>query len=159
MAKYDDDDDTKKMRLRELLKKAVAVNSQPTEDSFPELPDILFWLRAMIGVAYGYYLGHIKARNGVMLLHTLNLIGMIPILYCRFYLGTQPDQYGGLKLFWSGLVPGIALCLLVWIYVFTATHEREEELLNSLLVVKDDASSGASDVHEQTPEPAEEPEF
>lgn len=80
-------------KVKEVLKKAFAINSKPTEESFPELPDVLVWFRFILAVAYGTYLGLSGARSGVMPLQALNLICFVPLMYCRLYLGIDSETF------------------------------------------------------------------
>jgi hypothetical protein len=54
MRENDDDDNDNnaavKSSVSDILKKALAINSKPTEESFPELPDVLIWARFVIGL-------------------------------------------------------------------------------------------------------------
>ena len=62
-------------KLKAVLSKAVQYNTKPTEETFPELPDVLVWLRFMLAVVYGSFLGIRNVRSATMLLHNLNLLG------------------------------------------------------------------------------------
>lgn len=145
-------------KLKSVIKKALSFNSKPTEDSFPELPTVLIWLRFLLAISNGTYLGMNGAMGGAVMLHTLNLIAFIPVMYCRLYLGTGMNEYGS-KVIFSGLLPAIALSTLLWIYLFTALHAEAEGKLASMLIstvvqqLPVDGSSGGSDgaTHETSP--------
>ena len=148
--------------FKSVLKKALALNSKPTEESFPELPEVLVWLRFLLAVAYGAFLGIKDVRSGTMPLQALNLIAFVPVMYCRFYLGAGAEVFPTQVIF-SGLFNALALCVLIWLYYFTLHHEEEEAKLSSFLVFTsedlepsplEDAGGAA-----QTDAPVDEPEF
>ena len=62
-------------------------------------------------------------------------------MYCRLYLGVEADAFGG-KIIFSGLLNGGALVLLLWIYFFTLAHEREGQVLQSLVINVTEAVMG-----------------
>ena len=74
------------------------------------------------------------------MLQALNLITFIPMAYCNFYLRTPKGQFES-KILFAGLLNALALCLLVWIYFYTAANQNEEVRFASLLM-----SSSTSDV-------------
>ena len=118
-----------------VLQKALAINSQPTEQTFPELPYVIIWMRFVIAVVYGTVLGIRNVRGSVMILNIVNLITFIPYMYCRFYLNvTSMESYSQQPLFYVGLLPAVALALLIWIYFFTLHHEMEIELLTKFIL-------------------------
>lgn len=119
-------------KISAIAQKAMAVNSQPTEGTFPELPKVLVWMRFVIGVAYGLYLGMNNVRSGVMILQAANLIVFLPLMYVRFYLGVGQDHFASAT-FFSGTFNALALWLLIWIYMFTAQHEADEALIAKAL--------------------------
>ena len=118
--------DTKKIEA--ILQKAAAFGSKPTEETFSELPKVLVWMRFVVGASYGYYLGANGVRSGVMPLQAMNVIVFIPMMYLRFYLGAPQDAFAS-QSFFSGTFNAFALCMLIWITMFTAQHEAEESLL------------------------------
>lgn len=149
----------RRQRLATVLRKAVAFHSHPTEETFPELPDVLVWFRFSLAVAYGLYLGLSGVRSSVYVLQALNLITFVPVLYCRLYLGisdfagasstlsstsssSSSSSSFGSQIVFAGTMNALALTLLLWIYFFTAQHEDDERKLASLLVAisKDDTT-------------------
>lgn len=66
-----------------------------------------------------------------------------------------------LQVIFSGTFNAVALCLLIWIYLFTAAHEEDEAKLVSLLVsvVAPDETSEPMDTAGNSVPPAEESEF
>jgi hypothetical protein len=152
-------------KLRAVLRKAVAINSKPTEETFPELPEVLVWIRFCIAVGYGIFLGLKGVRSGFMCLQALNLITFLPIMYCRFFLGAESGHFESQVIF-SGTLNAVALCLLIWIYFFAAEHTDQERRLADLLISMsipggDDASGVLNDgiTFQQNLPVMEEPEF
>jgi len=142
----------RRQRLVTVFRKAVAFQSHPTEETFPELPDVLIWFRFSLAVAYGLYLGLSGVRSSVYILQALNLITFVPVLYCRLYLGisdfagasSSSSSSFGSQIGFAGTANALALTLLIWIYFFTAQHEDDERKLTSLLVTavsKEDATA------------------
>ena len=117
-----------------LLSKLLAVNSKPTKETFPELPDLLVWFRFVLGALYGAYLGLTPARDhtGVNILLGFNFIAFVPFLYCTTFLGTDQASYDNQLLF-SGLLSSLALMLLIWTYLYTLEHDADAQLLASIL--------------------------
>ena len=115
------------------IKKSAALASQPTEETFPELPEVLIWIRFALATVYGAFLGHKGIRGGIMVMQTLNLVVFVPVLYCRLYLGCPPGAFST-QIIFSGTPNALALALLIWIYCFTAQHADEEAKLAVFLV-------------------------
>lgn len=104
-------------------------------------------------------LGYRSMRSLVMLLHTLNLVAFVPVMYCKMYLRVADDTFP-VKIIFSGLFQAIALALLLWIYGFTAANEAHIEKLTDLLVnvpklLVNEGDTGAS----TTTDPVVEDEF
>jgi hypothetical protein len=65
-----------------VLQKFFALNSKPTHDTFPELPDAIVWMRFVLALCYGAWLGIANQRGGSGVLFGLNCVTFVPILYC-----------------------------------------------------------------------------
>jgi hypothetical protein len=146
-----DDNDKPNKPLKAILKQALIPNSKPTEATFPELPHVLFWMRGLFGAALGFYLGQQQITGAAVLMHCLNFLSFVPVVYVYLYLGVQTNsmEFGGIwKLLWSGMTPAMALCVLVWVYMFTAMHERQMELLNGILLKNMTAEESSIDSSE-----------
>ena len=153
-------------KLRDILKKAVAINSKPTEESFPELPQILIWMRFVLGASYGIYVGLQGLKGGALALQVLNLVAFLPYIYCRMYLGVsesgEAGSFGTATIIFSGTAQGVALALLIWIYFYTAQMEDQESKLAALLIAPmaemlggdsldgGDSSAGSNSMAEET---------
>ena len=132
-------------KLKEVLRKSVAINSRPNEESFPELPTVLIWMRFCLAVAYGTYIGRRGVKAGAMVLQALNLVAFLPFMYCRLFLGTDAEAYGT-QIIFSGTLQAVALAVLIWIYFYTAQMEEQELRLADLLIAPSgDAVGGEHD--------------
>jgi len=128
-------------KLSTVLRKALAFNSQPSENSFPELPDVLVWVRFGLAAAYGYFAGTRGVRSGILPLQAFNLIVFVPVVYCRLYLMAPAGVFPGKTVF-AGSFQALALFLLIWIYFYTLLHEDDEMKLAAMLV---NSSAGSVD--------------
>lgn len=84
-------------------------------------------------------------------------------MYCRLYLGVESEAFGG-QIIFSGLMNGIALTMLLWVYFFTAAHEAEESQLKALLATVTTSATEVVSGDDGTEETvatgvSEEPEF
>ena len=119
---------------------------KPTPETFPELPDIVLWMRFAFALCFGIYLGVTNnERGGVNLLYALNLVTFVPTIYTSFYLGARLEDFGN-KLIFGGAFQGLALVLLIWIYFYTQQHEADEAAFASVLnKAVEDAAAAATD--------------
>ena len=88
--------------------------------------------------------------SATMLIQALNLIAFVPTLYAKFYLNVSQDVFA-METVFSGLPNAMALTFLIWIYFFTAAHEKEEGQLAALLMSAV-APDGDSPLGEETAE-------
>jgi len=135
-------------KLQATLRKAVAINSKPTEETFPELPTILVWIRFFLGAAYGTYIGRRGIKSGTLVLQALNLIAFLPFVYCRMYLGTEGEAFG-FQIVFSGTAQALALALLLWIYFYTAQMEEQELKFANMLILPADDVDAIGGEHDQ----------
>ena len=89
------------------------------------------WLRFVLAVFFGVWIGK-QGGGGSSILAILNFITFPPIFYCRTFLAADADSYGS-KLYFSGVVQGLALATLIWVYFFTDSHTQDEAALASVL--------------------------
>ena len=116
-----------------LLSKFFAINSKPTMETFPELPDMIVWFRCILAVAYGLWLGLASGRTGgANVIFGLNFVSFVPVVYCSTFLGADSESYNN-KLLFAGLFNAMALLLLIWIYLYTLEHEADEHILSAFL--------------------------
>mmetsp|Transcript_9381 Transcript_9381/g.26375 ORF Transcript_9381/g.26375 Transcript_9381/m.26375 type:complete len:183 (-) Transcript_9381:316-864(-) len=163
-----------------ILAKLTSYQSKPTDETFPELPDILIWVRMILGVFYGISLGLRNQVGWVGMLFALNVTTMLPTVYVSAFLGADPENFKQ-GLTFVGVPNAMATCLLVWIIVFTYQHEDEESAFARAVVQKvadtvtnsgkeeeiiggSEADGGASTATAETPgegaaAPAEDTEF
>jgi hypothetical protein len=113
--------------------KLFAFQSKPTASTFPELPDIIIWIRIVLGAAYGVNLGLKDEVGGVVLVFGLNLITFLPIVFMSTFLNVQIDTYKQSVNF-AGVANALAVMLLVWMIIFTKQHGGEEAVLAAALV-------------------------
>ena len=142
------DDKSTADKVKEIMKKFFSPNSKPTLDSFPELVDCIVWLRFVLAVFFGIYAGtqsNEKGTSGANILVGLNFIAFPPIVYCQSFLAADAESYGS-KLYFSGIVQGLALAVVIWIYMYTESHAQEETVFvsafSNLLVGKEDVFPG-----------------
>ena len=93
----------------------------------------------------------------------LNLVAIVPLLYTSTYLGVSQEAYGS-KLLFGGVVQGMALVLLIWIYFYTESHTEDEKALAAVFHKFATASSastlsGDDASSEDTPPVSEDSEF
>mmetsp|Transcript_18475 Transcript_18475/g.32600 ORF Transcript_18475/g.32600 Transcript_18475/m.32600 type:complete len:162 (+) Transcript_18475:172-657(+) len=147
-----DDSTTKKSVMQKLL----AVNSKPTPETFPELPDCVIWIRFVLALGYGFFVAFQQnSRGAVNLLFAINLVTFIPVVYANTYLGANQEAYGT-KLLFGGAMQGIGLVLLIWIYFYTEAHAEDEaafvsayEKLAANSMTEDILSGSAGDVSDE----------
>jgi hypothetical protein len=118
-----------------VLSKFFAINSKPTKETFPELPNVIVWFRFLLAIAYGVWLGMNPGNRagGVNLLYGLNFITFLPVLYCSTFLGADQDSYEN-KIIFTGVLSSLALMLLIWTYMYTLQHENDTQALLTILI-------------------------
>eukprot|EP00429_Kryptoperidinium_foliaceum_P062676 CAMPEP_0176078184 /NCGR_PEP_ID=MMETSP0120_2-20121206/39098_1 /TAXON_ID=160619 /ORGANISM="Kryptoperidinium foliaceum, Strain CCMP 1326" /LENGTH=156 /DNA_ID=CAMNT_0017411929 /DNA_START=78 /DNA_END=548 /DNA_ORIENTATION=+ len=117
-----------------VLSKFLAINSKPTKDTFPELPDVVIWFRFTLATLYGLFLGLSPTyrSGGSNVIFGFNFIVFVPVLYCSTFLGANQESYDN-KILFSGVMSSVAWLLLIWTYLYTLDHEGEAETLASIL--------------------------
>eukprot|EP00527_Entomoneis_sp_CCMP2396_P009637 CAMPEP_0198136730 /NCGR_PEP_ID=MMETSP1443-20131203/353_1 /TAXON_ID=186043 /ORGANISM="Entomoneis sp., Strain CCMP2396" /LENGTH=156 /DNA_ID=CAMNT_0043798001 /DNA_START=109 /DNA_END=579 /DNA_ORIENTATION=- len=136
-------------KITPVLKKAITFNIQPTEETFPELPDVLVWFRFVLAIMYGIYVGTNQMTTATMLIQALNLIAFVPTMYAKFYLNISSGVFDTETVL-AGLPNAMALMFLIWIFMFTMAHEKEEGQLSALLLGAALGQSDGSGVGEET---------
>ncbi|KAI2493410.1 hypothetical protein MHU86_21109 [Fragilaria crotonensis] len=119
-------------RFQQILRKFAAVGSKPTPESFPELEDCIVWLRFIIAIAYGTYLGSTPGALACIL--GLNVITFIPVLYCQMILLADMDEYKNLH--FAGVLNALAMMILTWIFGFTRHFSADELKMASMVVMQ-----------------------
>lgn len=126
------------MSVKELFKKLVAFGSKPNATTFPELLDMVIWLRGFLAIAYAM---HLRGKtSGATLLFGLNVITFLPFIYCSTFLGVDSDSYENLT--FAGVPNCLALFLLVWIYFYTLDNTDEEARLAGMLNILQTVTTG-----------------
>ena len=119
------------MAILKILKKAVAFGSQPTASTFPELVDVVIWMRFVIAVIYGIHLSRKPELGAVGMLYGLNAVAFVPVLY-TILLKANMDSYDG-NIFIAGVPQALTVMLLVWIYFYTLNNEKEEAAVAKII--------------------------
>jgi hypothetical protein len=110
---------------KSLLEKLLTPGWKPSPTTFPELPDCIIWMRFALAICFGIFIGlESKSRGGVNIMFALNLIAFVPIFYATTYLGASQDEFGA-KLIFGGVVQGLALTILIWVYFYTGSHVQD----------------------------------
>jgi hypothetical protein len=119
-------------RFNIILQKLAAIGSKPTPESFPELEDCIVWLRFVLAIGYGTYLG--STPGALACLFGLNVITFIPILYCQMILLADMDAYKNLH--FAGVLNALAMMILTWIFGFTRHFSADELKMASIVVLQ-----------------------
>jgi hypothetical protein len=110
---------------KSLLEKLLTPGWKPSPATFPELPECIIWMRFVLAICFGIFIGlESKPRGGVNVMFALNLIAFVPVFYATTYLGASQDEFGA-KLIFGGVVQGLALTILIWIYFYTGNHPED----------------------------------
>lgn len=124
-----------------LLSKFFSIGSKPTADTFPELPHVLLWFRALLGTLFGLYMGLSGRQGAVGFVFGVNIVAFIPMAYCQIMLVADIDSYKH-SLQFSGVLNALALALLIWIYCNTWTHAETEATMRAVAVMVKAAAVG-----------------
>mmetsp|Transcript_25784 Transcript_25784/g.39610 ORF Transcript_25784/g.39610 Transcript_25784/m.39610 type:complete len:158 (-) Transcript_25784:79-552(-) len=132
-----------------LFNKLAAWNSKPTYATFPELQDVIIWLRMFLAIFYGLHLGFSQTKGGVGVLFGLNVVTFLPVLYCNTYLAADTESYPNLT--FAGVPNALALLLLIWIYLYTSEYaDDESQLASAFAMIANNMASDSSDVGDVT---------
>ena len=100
-----------------------------TPESFPTLPKYVYYFRVCIGIMYGCLIGWKGVVGARSIMSGGFLLFPLPTTrHDRWQKGN--DEKWGAKLVFEGLVPGIALMLLSWIWIYNALHTTGNEVLD-----------------------------
>ncbi|KAG7361455.1 hypothetical protein IV203_036555 [Nitzschia inconspicua] len=111
---------------KSMMEKLLTPGWKPKPATFPELCECIVWIRFVIAVCYGVYIGlEEKSRGGVNLMVALNLVTFVPVFYATTYLGASQEEFGA-NLIFGGVMEGLALTTLIWVYMYTASHPEDE---------------------------------
>lgn len=117
------------------MSKLSSFRSNPSHETFPELPDAILWIRIVLGVTYGISLGLRNQVGFAGIMFATNVVTFLPILYINSYLNADTDSYkNGLN--FVGVPNAMATCMLVWIIMFTHEHGEEERAFAAAAVNK-----------------------
>mmetsp|Transcript_31302 Transcript_31302/g.56735 ORF Transcript_31302/g.56735 Transcript_31302/m.56735 type:complete len:150 (+) Transcript_31302:111-560(+) len=132
------------MAILKILKKSVAFGSQPNASTFPELVDVLIWMRFVIAFIYGIQLSRKTELGAVGLLYGLNAVAFVPIMY-TILLKANMDSYVG-NIMFAGVPNALALLLLMWIYCYTLNNGSEEAALAKMIDVMQNLTTEAVEI-------------
>ena len=131
-----------------ILSKLCSFQSKPSYETFPELPDMIIWIRIVLAVTYGISLGLRNQTGFAGILFALNVVTFLPIVYINSYLNADTDSYkNGLN--FVGVPNAMATCVLVWIIIFTHEHSEEESAFAAATVQKIVGTSDAGDASDE----------
>ena len=114
----------------DLWKKFLAFGSKPSYATFPDLPKAIIWVRFMVAVLYGSYLGLAQIRGGANVVLGANVIVFIPVLYCQLIL---VESYPNLT--FAGVPNAVSIMLLIWIFFYTMSFAEQEAQLAAAINV------------------------
>ena len=129
------------------ISKFFALNSKPTKETFPELPDYVVWARCILAILYGIWLGFSNIERSAVtnFAFGLNFVTFLPVVYCSTYLGADHEAYDN-KLLFAGVFNATALLVLIWTYQYTMEHEQDEKIFASALVSTVKGAVGTADI-------------
>jgi hypothetical protein len=119
------------MTVAGTLKKLVSFGSKPNASTFPELVNVIVWMRCLLAIGYGIHLSR-GTVGGLGMLYGLNVVSFLPLLY-TILLGADLDSYD--NIIFAGVPNSLALMLLVWIYCYTLENADEEAALTNMIEV------------------------
>jgi hypothetical protein len=92
------------------------------------------WIRAVFALFYGLWIhfgtafsaaASARSVGATHLIFAFNTVCFIPLAYTITYLRVDQESYGA-KLLFAGVPQGMALVMLIWIYLYTVSHEADE---------------------------------
>ena len=98
--------------------------------------DYVYYIRGALAGLYGIWIQYggredLPARTHLMF--AFNTVCFVPLAYTITYLRVDQESYGASLLF-TGVPQGMALIMLIWIYMYTQSHEADEmAFANALL--------------------------
>jgi hypothetical protein len=109
------------------------------------LVDYMTWIRAVLALTCGVWisiqsttsLAAVSTRAGggaANLIFAFNIVCFtpLPVAYTITYLRVDKESHGA-KLLFAGVPQGIAVVLLIWIWVYTSSHEADEMVFAAAL--------------------------
>ena len=102
------------------LKKFITFGSAPTKDTFPDLPNYVTWLRLLVALLYGIYIGVSNQYGGLGVFLGISMITFIPLSYIDIYLKGKTSTYE--KLTFAGVPNALAFLTLVWVGIWVRKY-------------------------------------
>jgi hypothetical protein len=128
-------------KIKALLSKFFDLGSKPNLETFPELPQVVIWVRAILGLIFGAYMGLVAKQGAAGLILGLNVITFIPTIYCKSMLLADIESYG-MSVQFGGVTNALALSVLIWIYGYTWRHSDAEAKLGHLAALIRSSAGG-----------------
>mmetsp|Transcript_7823 Transcript_7823/g.19508 ORF Transcript_7823/g.19508 Transcript_7823/m.19508 type:complete len:191 (+) Transcript_7823:135-707(+) len=141
---------------KSVVEKLLTPNLQPKFEELPELVDYIYYIRGALAALYGIWIQYGRSENlpaQTYLMFAFNTVCFVPLAYTITYLRVDQESYGASLLF-TGVPQGMALIMLIWIYMYTQSHETDEmAFANALLgsvgggtdnVIGDETDDGSS---------------
>eukprot|EP00542_Grammatophora_oceanica_P017452 CAMPEP_0194029926 /NCGR_PEP_ID=MMETSP0009_2-20130614/3552_1 /TAXON_ID=210454 /ORGANISM="Grammatophora oceanica, Strain CCMP 410" /LENGTH=161 /DNA_ID=CAMNT_0038669749 /DNA_START=10 /DNA_END=495 /DNA_ORIENTATION=- len=130
------------MNILKIIKKFGAWGSKPDVNTFPELTQCVIWLRFIIAIGYGTYLGLSDSNRAIAVMFGLNAVTFVPLIYCHVLLQAEMESFSGLT--FGGLVNALALIILIWVGIHSWKHEDELSELTASIITQAAKSAAAS---------------
>ncbi|CAE7803107.1 Rab5if [Symbiodinium sp. KB8] len=120
----------KQKSVQEIVQMALRYDAGYTKDDFPELKDVIFWMRAGLSILAAIIIGVVGLTGTSGFGGGLALILLPPLAYYTGYLQVDVDSFGGgQELLTEALMPSVALFVLTWTAVYNALHLTSEDIL------------------------------
>ena len=130
------------MTIASTLRTSFSFGSKPNASTFPELVNVIVWMRCLLAIGYGIYLSR-GTVGSLGMLYGLNVVAFVPMIYIILLLGADLDSYDNLM--FVGLPNSLALLLLVWIYCYTLENAEEEVALAKIIDVMWTVATGGEE--------------
>mmetsp|Transcript_29975 Transcript_29975/g.61261 ORF Transcript_29975/g.61261 Transcript_29975/m.61261 type:complete len:136 (+) Transcript_29975:36-443(+) len=112
----------KSAEMSSVMTKALTRNAAWTKDSFPEYPDVIYWLRQIIGLSCGLAFGFLPVRGLLGFIGFFTTALGLGIIYVKRFSGVDEDIWYPINLFGEGLPSAFGVFCMVWIMTYTLFH-------------------------------------
>ena len=82
------------------------------QEEFPELPEVLHWMRQLLGIACGVVWGIVALEGWVAIAGFVALNAVVPHLYCTNFIQIAEDEWKPTELLQEGFASSFALFLV-----------------------------------------------
>eukprot|EP01029_Cantina_marsupialis_P028735 TRINITY_DN777942_c0_g1_i1.p1 TRINITY_DN777942_c0_g1~~TRINITY_DN777942_c0_g1_i1.p1 ORF type:complete len:117 (-),score=25.32 TRINITY_DN777942_c0_g1_i1:148-498(-) len=112
-----------KKSLKDIAAVALERGSSPSKDDFPELADVLHYLKQIVAIVVGITWGIIGMTSAVGLISGCGTFTLVAFVYLSLYLKADMESYGGVfDLAKEGFFPAFGMFLLSWILSYSFCH-------------------------------------